>query len=275
LAAADRNAVLGTLLTAMNRHAAEAGVRVLVLKDLTDQDCQWAHTALADAGFSAIPSLPVAALDLPYDNFDGYLASLPSKLRSELRRKMRQASNVRIEFRDSLDGIEDEVCRLYAETRSHRKVSYDAFDEIPEGYFREVMGMLGGKARLLLMWVGETLAGFNLFIVERDRAVGKYVGLRYDHVREHNLYFVNWLTMVRYCIDHQLRELQVGQTSYGLKTKLGCKLHKSWIYCRHTGPVRGPLFRLLAPYAAFDKMDPDLQQLGDAAPYATPERALA
>jgi hypothetical protein len=81
--------------------------------------------------------------------------------------------------------------------------------------------------------------------------------------------------MVRYCIEHGLRALQVGQTSYLLKARLGCKLHRSWIYCRHTGPVRGPIFRFLAPYAAFDRMDPDLRELGDAAPYAAAEQTTA
>ena len=51
-------------------------------------------------------------------------------------------------------------------------------------------------ASVLSTWVGDTLAGFNLFILERDRVVGRYLGLRYPLAREHNLYFVNWLTMV-------------------------------------------------------------------------------
>ena len=138
----------------------------------------------------------------------------------------------------------------------------------------EVMSGLGGQARLLLLWVGDTLAGFNLFILERDRVVGRYLGLRYPLAREHNLYFVNWLTMVSFCIEHGYRTLQVGQTSYTLKAKLGCKLHRSWIYCKHTGLFRGALFRLLSPYAAFDRMDPDLRNLGGDAPYADPPQRV-
>jgi hypothetical protein len=132
------------------------------------------------------------------------------------------------------------------------------------------MAGLGGRARLLLLWVGDTLAGFNLFTLERNRVVGRYLGLRYPLAREHNLYFVNWLTMVTYCIEHGYRTLQAGQTAYTLKVKLGCKLHRSWIYCKHTALLRGSVFRLLSPYAAFDRMDPDLRHLGDDARYANP-----
>jgi hypothetical protein len=271
----ERRAVLEALLDAMSRHAAATGIRVLVLKDLTDVDRLWATSALQSACFSAISSLPVATLDIPFRSLDDYLASLPSKMRQDLRRKLRQSACVRIEYRDSLDGIEDEIGHLYTQARANRKASYDAFDELPDGYFREVMSGLGGQARLLLLWVGDTLAGFNLFILERDRVVGRYLGLRYPLAREHNLYFVNWLTMVSFCIEHGYRTLQVGQTSYILKAKLGCKLHRSWIYCKHTGLFGGALFRLLSPYAAFDRMDPDLRNLGGGAPYAgPPQRAV-
>ncbi len=267
----QRRAVLEALLGALSDHAAVTGVRVLVLKDVTDVDRVWAASALQSEGFSAIPSLPVATLHLPFANLDEYLASLPSKTRQDLRRKLRQSSSrVRIEYRASLEGIEDEIVRLYRQTRSHRKVSYDGFDELPGGYFREVMASLGGRARLLLLWVGDTLAGFNLFTLERNRVVGRYLGLRYPMAREHNLYFVNWLTMVSYCIEHGYRALQVGQTAYTLKVKLGCTLNRSWIYCKHTGVLRGSVFRLLSPYAAFDRMDPDLRHLGDDARYTDP-----
>jgi hypothetical protein len=266
----ERRAVLEGLLDAMSRHAAATGVRLLVLKDITDVDHLWAGSALQSACFSAIPSLPVATLDIPFRSLDEYLASLPSKMRQDLRRKLRQSACVRIEYRDSLDGIEAEIVHLYTQSRANRKVSYDAFDELPDGYFREVMSGLGGQARLLLLWVGDTLAGFNLFTLERDRVVGRYLGLCYPLAREHNLYFVNWLTMVSFCIEHGYPALQVGQTSYILKAKLGCKLHRSWIYCKHTGLFPGAIFRLLSPYAAFDRMDPDLRDLGGNAPYADP-----
>ena len=223
----ERRAVLEGILDAMSRHAAATGVRVLVLKDITDVDRLWASSALQSACFSAIPSLPVATLDIPFRSLDDYLASLPSKMRQDLRRKLRQSACVRIEYRDSLDGIEDEIVHLYTQARANRKASYDAFDELPDGYFREVISGLGGQARLLLLWVGGTLAGFNLFTLESDRVVGRYLGLRYPLAREHNLYFVNWLTMVSFCIEHGYRSLQVGQTSYTLKAKLGCKLHRS------------------------------------------------
>ncbi len=270
LSLSERQVVLEALLRGLSQHADDNGVRVLLLKDLTEADRMWAEPTLRSANFSGIPSLPVATLELPYATVDEYLLSLPPKMRQDLRRKRRQSIQVRVEYRSSIEGIEDKIADLYSQTRAHRKASFDVFDELPLGYFREVMTGLNGRARLLLLWVGENLACFNLFILERDRVMGRYLGLQYPLAREHNLYFINWLAMVEYCIENGYRQLQVGQSSYALKAKLGCQFHRSWIYFKHTGAVRGPVFRLLSPYAAFDRMDPDLRELGSAAPYVIP-----
>jgi predicted N-acyltransferase len=259
------------LLATLEQHADDNGVRVLALKDVTDTDRVWANTVLGELHYAAIPAPPIAKLALPFKSEDEYLASLSPKMRQDLRRKMRQASAVRIEYRDSIEGLDNEIDAFYRATRDHRKASFDAFDELPGGYFREVMHALGGTARLQLMWIGDDLGGFNLFIETPDRIDGKFLGLDYRFAREHNLYFVNWMEMVRYAIARGIPQLHVGSSAYGLKVRLGCKLHRSWVYVRHTGLVRGPLFRLLSPYAAFDRMDPDLIALGDEAPYAEPE----
>ncbi len=263
-----RAAAFAAIIDTLTRHAAKTGVRVLVLKDVRDRDRPWSDHVLTGAGFSRVPSLPTATLELPFDSLDGYLQSLSPKMRSDLRRKQRQASGIWSEVRDSITGVEDEIEHLYWQTHEHRKASYELFDEVPRGYFRELMRGLDGRAKVLLLHSGDRLVGFNLFIVERDRIVGKHMGLRYPDARTLNAYFINWLEMVRWCIARRIPAMQVGQSSYVLKARLGCTLERSWIYARHTGAFRGPLFRLLAPLAAFDRFDPDLRALGTDAPYA-------
>ena len=91
--------------------------------------------------------------------------------------------------------------------------------------------------------------------------------MRYPLAREHNVYFLNWMLVVRHCIEKRAEWLQVGQTTYRQKARLGCKLRRSWVYFKHQGAVMGSLFRTFGPMMAFDKMDPDLRELGADAPY--------
>jgi hypothetical protein len=264
---ARRAGIFEALLGGLDAHADASGVPLVGLKDVTDGDAAWAQPALAAAGFTRVATLPLATLHLPFKSEAEYLDSLSPSMRSDLRRKMRQAANVRVELRDTIDGIEKEIVALFEETKAHRKTDYGAFDDVPAEYFREVMQNLPGTAHVLVCRVGGRLASFNLFLVEQDRVIGKYIGMRYALAREHNLYFVNWMATVRLCLERGVPWLQTGQTSYRQKVRLGCKLKRSWVYFKDRRRLINPLFKTFGPRMAFDRMDPDLQALGNAAPY--------
>lgn len=263
----DRIAGFEALLRGMNDHAAENKIPLLALKDVMDRDATWANGLLKKQGFTGVATLPVATLHLPFSSEDEYLASLSSSMRSDLRKKMRRANKVKFEFRDSIADIEDEIAALFEETRANSKVDYGSFDEVPATYFREVMRNCHGKAHVMLGTIDDKLISFNISLTEPDRLLAKYIGMRYPDAREHNLYFLNWMAMVRYCIDRGIPWMQAGHTSYRQKARLGCKLKRSWIYFKHRNMLINPLFKGFGPMMAFDQMDPDLQALGDDAPY--------
>jgi Acetyltransferase (GNAT) domain len=273
LSANERLTAFGALLQGMDAHAQANEIPLLALKDITDRDTVWAHDLLRQAAFTRVATLPLATLHLPFKNEDEYLASLSASMRSDLRKKMRRASKATIEVRDTIDGIEDEIAHLFEETKAHRKTDYGAFDEVPANYFREVMRAMPGKARLMLCRVDGVLATFNIFLIEPDRVIGKYIGMRYPLAREHNLYFVNWMAMARLCMERGIPWLQTGHTSYRQKVRLGCGLKRSWVYFKYRNPMINQLFKLFGPMMAFDAMDPDLQALGDSAPYLAPDAA--
>jgi Acetyltransferase (GNAT) domain len=272
MSAGDRVAALKALIAGMDLHAKDNKIPLLALKDITDRDAVWAHEPLKQSGFTRVATLPLATLELPFKDQDAYLASLSSSMRSDLRKKLRRA-NVTIEVRDTIEGIEDEIAELFEETKANRKTDYGSFDEVPANYFREVMQGMPGRAQLMICRVDGVLASFNIFLLERDRIIGKYVGMRYSLAREHNLYFVNWMATARLAMERGIPWLQTGHTSYQQKVRLGCKLKRSWIYFKHRNPVINPLFKLFGPMMAFDAMDPDLQALGPAAPYLGPDEA--
>ncbi len=275
LSAADRSAAFEALLGGMSVHAKATGASVLALKDVTDADRAWAHDSLVRSGFTGVATLPVATLHLPFKSEEAYLASLSASMRKDIKRKMKSLAGVEVEVRETIDGIEDEIAALFEETKARRKADYDAFDDVPQAYFREVMQGLGGRARIMLTRVGGELASFNIFLEEQDRIIDKYIGMRYPLAREHNIYFITWMLMVRRAIEKGIPWLQMGQTTYGQKVRLGCKLKRSWVYFKHTNPLINAGFRIAGPRMAFDRMDPDLIQLGDAAPYLEPATSAA
>ncbi|MCB1504109.1 MAG: GNAT family N-acetyltransferase [Hyphomicrobiaceae bacterium] len=267
LSPARHRAAFDALLVALHRHAKSQRVKILALKDVTDADAQWADPTIAAQGFARMASLPLATLPLPFATFDDYLKSMPSRRRSDIRSKLKAASGIETEMRDNIEDIYDDVIALYRATRANRKASYEAFDEVPEAYFREVMRNGRGKARALLCRHNGKLVSFALFLVEKDKVIAKFIGMDYAVARSLNLYFFNWMTIVRFCIENGIPALQTGQTTYTVKVKLGSKMKRSWIHFKHTGLVLGWVLRKIGPLVSFEAADPDLKVLGDAVTY--------
>jgi hypothetical protein len=244
------------LLIGLEQIGRESGSDLLAVKDLPDADREWADPALRQGRFSRVASLPVAVLDLPFASEDAYLTSLSASMRRNLKRKLRRSKDsVRLEVRSSIGDVEPEIASLYEATRTHRKADYGDFDDLSPAYVGRVLAEVGDRAGVVLGWVGDQLASFALYLVQPDRVFAHQIGMRYPLAREHNLYFLNCMMMVRLCLERGIRRLEMGQTCYPQKIRLGCHLEKSWVYFRHRlRPING-VMGLVAPLFAFDRME--------------------
>ena len=232
------------------RHAAASAVPLLALKDVVHRDAAWAAPPLAAAGFTRVATLPVATLHLPFASVEAeYLASLSASMRSDLqqqdaarRRRRHRAA------RQSIDGIENEIDgAVRGDERAPqdrlRRLRRRAGQLLPRGDGRHQPATRAS----CVCRVGGELVSFNLFLVERDRVIGKYIGMRYALAREHNLYFVNWMATVRLCIERGIPWLQTGHTSYRQKVRLGCQLKRSWIYFKYRNAADQPAVQAVRP----------------------------
>jgi hypothetical protein len=265
LCASERMMAMRALIAGLEAHAVSQEVPILAVKDLADRDLAAADPPLKEARFTRVPSLPVAALDLPFTSEEDYLATLSATTRKDIRRKLKTADLVRVEMRTSIAGIESEILSLYDETRSQSGFDYGDFEKLSVDYFRGVVQNLGDRTVLMLYWRRDELIGFNLLFIEKERVIDKYIGMRYPQAREHNLYVLSWMTNVRFCLARGIRCMQTGQTAYISKVRFGSRLDKSWLYYKHRSRLMNSLFRTFGPLVPPDKLDPDLVALAKKA----------
>lgn len=261
LDAAGRRAAFEVLAATIDRQAVAEGVHLVVWKDLAPMEESGFGAALNGAGFARLGSLPVAILDLPFADEAAYLASLSAATRKDIRRKLARAGQVRVEFRSDISGLEQEIAGLYEETRTQSGLDYGDLELLPPGYFAAISRALGERAVFALYWVGTELAAFNLLLVEADRVIDKFLGMRYPLARQHNLYAVSWMANVRFCLERRIGQLQSGQTAYAAKLRFGSRLVPSTLHVRHRlTPLQWAL-RSLSPWLGFERFDPDLAGL--------------
>lgn len=264
LSEAEKQAALAALSAAVENEAERRKTALIVYKDLAGAELAAMRDMLAERRYVQIRSLPVASLDLSVPDLAAYLAGLSASTRKDVKRKMKVAGSVRVEWRAQIDDVADTIEQLYEETRLRSGVHYGDFEALPHNYFRDIARTAGEGARFCLYWIGDELAAFNLLLLGPDVAIDKFLGMRYPLARAHNLYVVSWIENVRFCLATGRRRLQSGQTAYRPKLRLGSALVPSSIFARHRNPLINRIVRLAAPIAAFDRWDPDLRQMATA-----------
>ncbi|HST28145.1 MAG TPA: GNAT family N-acetyltransferase [Rudaea sp.] len=259
----EQRNLLGAILAQVETFAQENRVRMIAVKDASAaQDALWATAAKAH-GLRRQPGLPTAFIDIHFASVDDYLATLSKATRKDIRRKLKDSAGLRTQWRAGIDGIEDEVMRLYRSTHANAQFS---FEELTPEYFRGVLREMGGRASCATYWLGEKLVAFNLVLHDpafhgNGRLIDKFLGMDYAVAREYNLYFYTWIENMRRCIALNVGIYQSGQGLHALKRRLGSRLSANWLWYRHRNRVVDAIFALVERIARLDRQDPELTAL--------------
>jgi predicted N-acyltransferase len=258
LSADQRLAVVSEILRCLKERARKDATPLISAKSLLTAEADEYEVALKACGYARVTTIPNVILDLPFRDLDGYLASLPEKTRSYLRRKWRAADKVRIEHRTSIDDVKDDINSLYASTLAHSAVDYGNFGPVHPDYFAAVLRNMGDRARIMLCWVDGELLSFQLYLVGRDTVFAKGIGMKYPKARDYNLYFVNWKEMIEFCLARGLPRISMSGTTYATKLLIGGRLEQRWILFRFRNGVANTFLPWLAPAFDFESNDPEL-----------------
>jgi hypothetical protein len=256
----DRVVVFESLLAALAQESRAAKSALIAVKSL-DVVAEPLEKVLQRNGYNRVTSVPLVMLDLSAGSLDDYLDDLPENTASYLRRKLRSARKVRIEYRTSIDGLEQRLHELFENTLQHSQVDHGDFEKLHPGYFSQVVHGLGERAKLMLCWRGDALLSFQLFLVGRDRVLAKQIGMRYPEARELNLYFVNWLKLIEFAIAHRIPAVEMGATTYHTKLLFGGYLDRRFLHYRFRGALANRILKPLGPFFDFERNDPELQKL--------------
>jgi len=246
--ASQRARWLSALLTQMETHAAREHAQMLAIKDVSGSSL-W-RRLLPRHGFRPMPGLPGAILALPCADLDGYLATLGPATRKDLRRRWRSASGLQIEWRDSLDGIRDEVLRLYHATLAHAEFH---FEELNAAYFENVLHEMPGRAFCVTYAEGGNLLAFNLVLQDSTRLLDKFFGADPQARSRYNLYRVSWLENVRHCIAQRIPVYESGQGLPKEKLRLGSTLCANALWYRHRNRFMDGVFARVDKLARFEE----------------------
>ena len=253
IADAEKAALLTAMLEHFETHVAEAGYRLLGIKDIPAPEQAMWQAPLAQHGYASVGALPIASLAISARSMDAYFATLSHATRKDMRRKLKARDGLRIEQRTDIADVLPQMLALYQATRARAEMQ---LEELNEAFFTGVLAIMKDHAFCTLYWHGDELLAFNLLLRNDATLLDKFFCMD-ARGREHNLYFVSWFTNVEYCIAHSLQTYQSGAAGYANKLRLGSQLTPTTMSFKHTNRFIQGALRLVAPFLAADTPNAD------------------
>lgn len=243
--------LLHVMLSEFERYAGEYGCKLVGIKDLPEsEDAIW-KSAARTLKYASLPGMPTAYLDIDFATMEEYMARLSPATRKDMRRKLKISGAVEIQQVTTLDAnLLPQVMALYRDTKAR---SDWQFEELTEAYFRGVLTHMPQRSFCTLYYVHGQMLAANLLIHDQHTLIDKFFCMSSENGREYNLYFLSWLTNIRYCLQHGIRRYQSGQEGYENKLRLGSKLIRNHMLFKHRNTFAHSILKLAAPLLAADE----------------------
>jgi len=200
------------------------------------------------AGFLSFEQQGLNILDLPA-SYDLYLATLQPKDRSELRRVRKRAGEMDVHFETGpLADDGEQIYSLLCEVFATHGTTREAMPFTPE-FFAGLEREMPGDVKFIRGYVGGTLAGVSLCLLNGQTLWWPMAGLHYELARPSYLYFLLIDEMIRWAIEHGITKILGGKTAEREKHRHGFHLEERWFCYRSNFSPFNPLLAFAFPLA--------------------------
>jgi predicted N-acyltransferase len=251
----------------LNVHARRCRASMIVWKDFSDETGLALESLCKSHGLFSLASYPGARLYLKETGFEGYIQSLRSNQRYQLKKKLRQSREMgRLDTcviqRPDKETL-DEIFDLFWQTYQRGKTK---FERLTPTFFDKIASEPVSYFILLKDPATKRLVAFMLCFRTGKRVINKFIGLDYAYKGNWYLYFRLWEEAVAWAVRTGADEIQSGQTGYRAKLDIGHTLVPLTNYCRHVNPLIHGIFKWIAGGITWATLDDDLKNLKSGGP---------
>lgn len=178
------------------------------------------------------------SMNLPagWHSFEDYLQALSSKYRVRAK-KIIQTSQKLEGHELGADELEQQIDRFF---HLYKQVADKAdfnIAKFPISYYVAQKRLSPDMYKIFGYYLDGVLVGFmSLFILPNKTEV-HYCGIDYSLNKEHNLYQRMLYDIVKYAVEHDLRNLHFGRTAPEVKSTIGAIPHPMYGYLKHRNPL--------------------------------------
>jgi predicted N-acyltransferase len=239
---ADAAAALAAIDAVAEELAASEGAPIVCFKEHADGELA-TLAPLERGGYQRLPSLPSCRLPISWSSFDEYVGAMRAGYRRQLRETLRSRDRHGLCVRTSRN-VEAECARivpLYEQVMDHAEVQ---LERLPPAFFTELAREFPAETSALLVERdGDTLAAAVMLSSPRV-ATFLLAGLDYARHRALRSYPILVTAVVASAIERGAEALEMGQTSWALKQRLGAIPAARHLFARSRAPWLRTALRL-------------------------------
>lgn len=226
--------VLRTLHRVAEDLADETGARLVCFKEFSEAEAR-ALDGLRELGYFRAPSLPSCRLDLTHASFSAYLASMRAGYRRQARATLRARGEHGLDVRvvDPDAPLRTEMHRLYGQVMDRAEYQ---LERLGPDFFHALSRNLPEAETILVRREGRVLA-HSVLAHGPTRSLFLLTGIDYARNRRYQAYLNAVLEVVARCLERGARSVELGQTSWTLKARLGAVATRRHLYFRHRNPL--------------------------------------
>jgi predicted N-acyltransferase len=242
---AERGPVLRALAAEAESFAAAVRAPVICFKEFTAAEA--AELApLTGLGYFAAPSLPSCFLELPWRSPEEWLGAMRSGYRHQITagERLGRASGATVRVVRDFGGECPRLFALYEQVMDRAPFQ---LERLNLAYFERLAANLGPAARAILIERGERLLAMAILLESPRLMTFLLAGIDYEENRRHHAYLNVVSEVVAEAIRSGARALEMGQTSYEPKRRLGAVTTPRTLFLRYRSPLGHALFRAASP----------------------------
>ena len=237
----DGTRALEILDDLMARHALDARTPVLCFKEFAAHETA-ALDHLKRRGYFRAPSLPYCSLPVRWRSFEEYMGSL----RAGYRRQVKSSLRVRSEAGLSVRVVEDfggECERIFALYEQVMERAPFQLERLNLAFLQRLNADLGAQSRAILIEKDGQLLAAAVMLYAPRVVTFLLAGIDYRSHQRYHSYLNLVVEVVREAINAGAETLELGQTSYDLKGRLGALAAPRYIYLKHRNRLVNALLR--------------------------------
>ena len=210
----------------------QESVSLCVFKDMHESVYDNYRQALLKQSYFPAYSLPTIVIDNDFASFSEYQASLTKNGRKHCKKTFRKAkeSNLTLEVIDDFKDLNIEICALFRNT--FVKAKYQ-FEEFSPHFFYSLAESENPQTELIVCKNDGKIVGALMNLYRHNQVqLNKRIGMDYSQEDTGLIYMLLNYYGIKSAIEHGVKKIYLGQSTYIPKTRLGGYLEDQFLFMK-------------------------------------------